>query len=134
MENAVDRAAELGLALDLVDPLDLAHLLPGRSHQLLLLILHDERAQPGHPPVSRVEVQLMQPGRRRRLGRRLGHDVHGVLVGLPAAVNRRPEKRLLGRVGEPVLQGLPGRIEDLPERLLELEPGLLVRPIARLPR
>ena len=68
--NGIDGAGELGLAPHLIDPFDLAELLPRRGHQLLLLSLHDLCAQRGDRSVPRIEIQLMQPGSggRRRGG------------------------------------------------------------------
>ena len=60
--HAIDRAAELGLTPHLVDPFDLAELLPRRGHQLLLLRLHDCSAERGDRSVPRIEIQFMQPG------------------------------------------------------------------------
>ena len=47
-----------------------AELLPRRRHQLLLLVLHDERAETGGGAEARVEVELAQPGRGAPRGRR----------------------------------------------------------------
>ena len=90
--NGIDGAAELGLTLHLIDPFDLAELFPRRGHQLLLLSLHDLRAQRGDGSVARIEIQFIQPGRRCR---RRGRHVHGVPRCLPAAVDRRREQRVV---------------------------------------
>ena len=104
--NGIDGAAELGLTPHLIDPFDLAELFPRRGHQLLLLSLHDLRAQRGDRSVARIEIQFIQPGRGSR---RWGGNLHGVSRRLPAAVNRRREQRVLALL----LHRLPRRIEDL---------------------
>ena len=62
MVNGIDGAAELGLTPHLIDPLDLAELFPRRGHQLLLLSLHDLRAERSDRAVARIEIQFIQPG------------------------------------------------------------------------
>ena len=64
MVNGIDGAAELGQTLHLIDPLDLAELFPRRGHQLLLLSLHDCRAERGDGSMARIEIQFIQPGHR----------------------------------------------------------------------
>ena len=64
--NGVDCATELGLTPHLIDPFDLAELLPRRRHQLFLLSLHDLRTERRDRSVAWIEIQFVQPVQRRR--------------------------------------------------------------------
>ena len=70
VEALRELARELREPQPLVGRADPGHLRPGACQQLLLLGLHDERAEPGGDPRARVGVELVKPGRcRRRRGR-----------------------------------------------------------------
>ena len=89
--DSIDGAAELGLTPHLIDALDFAELFPRRGHQLLLLSLHDLRAERGDGAVARIEIQFIQPGRRDAGGA----GVMSPCAALPAS-SRRSAARAAG--------------------------------------
>ena len=111
-----DHQTELQLAHALVGALQIARLLPRGGHQRFLMLLHDARAERSDAALTRIEVQLIEPGRApARDGR---------TRGMPSAVERRREQRVGVRIAD---QLFARRVDDRRELVLE---GLLriVRP------
>ena len=113
----VHRATELRLSQSLVDLLDVAELLPGGRHQRFLLILDDLRAHRRGRPLTRIEIEIVQPERCRPGRRCLSALRYFVDARMPASIDRRSHHRVAGRSS---LRGeLPRCVEQAAQRGLK---------------
>src|SRR6185369_16262195 len=95
--DGIDLQAKLRLSSQLIDPFDVANLLPRRSHELLLLSLDHCSAERRNRAVTRIEVQFVEPV-KERCG--CGIDIHRVSSRLPTTVDRWTKNRIVvGAVG-----------------------------------
>ena len=92
MNDEAGLPREQRLAQRLIRALDLADLIPGRRHQLLLLLANDLRPDAGGDAIPRIEIQRAKP-------RAIASDVtryrirNRTLQRVPSAIQRRRQNR-----------------------------------------